>query len=327
MFIDKTLIKLQAGNGGNGCLGFRREKFITKGGPDGGNGGNGGDVILQGDYNINDLKSYHFINNLKAESGSSGMVSKKSGRCGNNHIIRFPIGTVIYNHLNNHKVAEIVKHDKQIVLLRGGNGGFGNLHFKSSTNRAPRRTTLGLKGEEMLLRLEFKIIADIGLIGLPNSGKSTLMNIMTGACHKTGHYPLTTIHPGLGTMEQRHKYSIKIVDMPGIVSKDSGGSLFGYSFFQHIENCKALIVILEARRPLKEDWEKLLSEISRFKHSLLSKPRFIIFNKIDLTVKCKNDYFNINSINCFRNEIIIPISCRTGQGISLLKGIIQKVLF
>ena len=255
MFVDEAKVTLRAGNGGKGSAGFRREKFIPFGGPDGGDGGKGGDVYALGDENLSDLEKYSYTPNLSAGDGGDGMGRQKTGASGADAYLRVPPGTVIINDENGAVVAEILRHNEKILLLRGGKGGLGNIHFKSSTNRAPRQFTYGTEGESGEFRLVLKSIADAGLVGYPNAGKSSLVSLITNANPKIGAYPFTTLHVNIGTLEYPDHYDkLKLADIPGLIDGASDNRGLGHKFLRHIERTRLLVHVvdvsgLEGRNP------------------------------------------------------------------------------
>lgn len=327
MFIDEADITLKAGDGGNGSPSFRREKFIPKGGPDGGDGGRGGHVIAQCDENISDLEKFRFTPSYSADNGGKGHGRNKTGENGKDVIVKFPPGTIIYNSQTGLITAELLKHGEKIILLKGGKGGLGNTHFKSSTNRAPREFTHGEKGEDGEFHLELKTIADIGLVGFPNAGKSSLMNLITFAKPKVANYPFTTKHVNVGIINYPDQYERFILaDIPGLIKGASENKGLGHKFLRHIERCKLLAVMLDmagtdARKP-NDDYKDLLSELKLFDPNLLEKTQIVIANKMDEPDAQKNlKKFEKK----YPNTKIIPISCLSEDGIENLKKIIYSV--
>ncbi len=324
MFIDEITVHLKAGLGGNGCVSFRREKYIPKGGPNGGDGGKGGDVILICDHNLSDLNEFHFKNHYSAKEGEAGKGSQCSGKDGSDCELRLPPGTIVYGSENHRKVAELVKHGQKIVLLKGGKGGLGNLHFKSSTNQAPRQFTPGGEPEEASFILELKTMADIGLVGFPNAGKSTLVNSITAARRKTGPYPFTTITPSVGVIEYTESYNrLTLADIPGLIEGAHQNKGLGHRFLRHIERCKILVIIIDmagedGREPWK-DYKSLIEELVCYKKSLLEKPRLIAANKMDEPIALEN-------LKKFKQKVkdieIVPISCLSEEGLPELKQIL-----
>lgn len=326
MFVDEKIVNLKAGNGGDGCVSFRREKFLPKGGPNGGDGGSGGDVILECDENIQDLTPYHFQTEWRAQNGQPGQGSDKSGLSGKPLILKMPAGTVIFDAESDIKVAELLEHGQRITLLKGGKGGLGNIHFKSSTNRAPRQKTPGEITQQHSFRLVLKVIADVGLVGFPNAGKSSLVNLITNARPKTAPYPFTTKNPMVGIIDYPEYYATaRIADIPGLIQGASENKGLGHQFLKHIERCRMLLIIMDmagvdTRDPL-QDYEVLLKELESFNPDLIKKDRIVLANKMDLPDAVKN-------LKRFEKKYpklgIFPISCLEKQGIDPLKEYIYQ---
>ncbi len=327
MFVDEAKVTLRAGNGGKGSAGFRREKFIPFGGPDGGDGGKGGDVYALGDENLSDLEKYSYTPNLSAGDGGDGMGRQKTGASGADAYLRVPPGTVIINDENGAVVAEILRHNEKILLLRGGRGGLGNIHFKSSTNRAPRQFTYGTEGESGEFRLVLKSIADAGLVGYPNAGKSSLVSLITNANPKIGAYPFTTLHVNIGTLEYPEHYAkLKLADIPGLIDGASDNKGLGHKFLRHIERCKVLVLIIDMAgtdgRDPSDDYENLIKELGLYSPELLKKPMIVAANKMDEEEAVKNLK---NFKKRHKNLDIIPISCLSEDGIGKLKSEIYDI--
>ena len=327
MFVDEAKVTLRAGNGGKGSAGFRREKFIPFGGPDGGDGGKGGDVYALGDENLSDLEKYSYTPNLSAGDGGDGMGRQKTGASGADAYLRVPPGTVIINDENGAVVAEILRHNEKILLLRGGKGGLGNIHFKSSTNRAPRQFTYGTEGESGEFRLVLKSIADAGLVGYPNAGKSSLVSLITNANPKIGAYPFTTLHVNIGTLEYPDHYDkLKLADIPGLIDGASDNRGLGHKFLRHIERCKVLVLIIDMAgtdgRDPSDDYENLIKEIGLYSPELLKKPMIVAANKMDEDEAVKN----LKEFKRRHKDLdIIPISCLSEEGIGKLKSEIYDI--
>lgn len=321
MFVDEVIVTLKAGNGGDGCMSFRREKYIPKGGPNGGDGGVGGDVILECDTNVDDLTDYLFKKHYKAQNGSAGMGSDKQGPNGEDLVLKMPAGTVVIDIETGRKVLELLEHGERVVLLKGGQGGLGNPHFKSSTNQAPRETTPGQKTEEKQFKLDLKVIADFGLVGFPNAGKSSLVNALTNSRRKTAAYPFTTKNPMIGVIEYPEVFDVvRIADIPGLIKGASENRGLGHRFLKHIERCRLLAYIIDmsgidGRDPL-EDYAVLQSELKAFNPQLLEREHFVIGNKIDLEESAEN----IRRFEKKYKTKIIPISCLENKGIDELKS-------
>ncbi|MDR2779235.1 MAG: GTPase ObgE [Puniceicoccales bacterium] len=324
MFVDEVHnVRLKAGNGGNGCLSFRREKFIPKGGPNGGDGGNGGDVILVGDENTSDLVVYRFAPHAKAENGKHGMGSEMHGRNGKHCFLKVPMGTVIVDSNTKNFVTEIVKHGQETIVLKGGIGGKGNTNFKSSTNQAPRHITLGMPGEEGVFDFILKTIADIGLVGFPNAGKSTLIGILTDATPKVANYPFTTLHANVGVMtNKKSKDKIILADIPGLIEGAHENRGLGVRFLKHIERCSSLLFLIDMsgidnRSPV-EDYSILLEELRSYDANLLEKKRLVVANKMDMESARKN----VKTFRQAHKTDVIEISCVTQSGISNLRNLL-----
>lgn len=327
MFVDEATVILKAGDGGKGSAGFRREKFIPYGGPDGGDGGKGGDVYALGDENVSDLEKYSFTPNLSAGDGGDGMGRQKTGASGADAYLRVPPGTVVISAENGETVAEILRHNEKILLLRGGKGGLGNLHFKSSTNRAPRQFTYGAEGESGQFRLVLKSIADAGLVGYPNAGKSSLVSLITRASPKIGAYPFTTLHVNIGTLEYPEHYEkLRLADIPGLIDGASDNRGLGHKFLRHIERCKVLVAMVDMAgtdgRDPSDDYESLVRELGLYSPDLLKKPMIVAANKMDEGAAAEN-------LKAFRRRHkgldVIPISCLSGEGIPKLKSEIYDI--
>ena len=243
-FLDQAKIYIKAGNGGSGSASFRREKYIEFGGPDGGDGGNGGSVIVEAERNLNTLIDFRYRQHFKAESGKSGSKKNKTGGSGKDLILKVPVGTQLYEEDNNTLIYDLTKNKEKFVIATGGRGGLGNTRFKSSTNRAPRKKTDGKKGEEFWIWLQLKVIADVGIIGLPNAGKSSFLSKCTKARPKIANYPFTTINPNLGVLNMNHK-EIVLADIPGLIEGSHKGVGLGDKFLRHIERCKTLVHLID----------------------------------------------------------------------------------
>lgn len=285
-FVDEVILLVCGGKGGDGCTSFRREKYIPKGGPNGGNGGRGGNIYILSDKNINTLNKFQFKKNFYAENGSSGKKNNCTGKNGKDLYITVPLGTKIIDQKNNNLVIDILKDKKKILIAKGGSFGLGNNHFKTSINRAPTKNTLGLKGEKRLIKLELIILADVGMLGFPNSGKSTLLSSISSAKPKIGNYPFTTLYPKLGVVNINKKEKFIIADIPGIIKNASKGSGLGIHFLKHLERCKILLHIIDLSNYnvsfIIEEILTSLDELKKFNKELYYKPKIVVFNKIDL---------------------------------------------
>ena len=293
-FLDQAKIYVKAGNGGSGSSSFRREKFVEFGGPDGGDGGTGGSVIFESERNLNTLIDFRYKQHFNAEHGKSGSKKNKTGGGGKDLILQVPTGTQIFEEDNNTLIYDFTKDKERFVVATGGEGGLGNTRFKSSTNRAPRKKTFGKKGEEFWVWLQLKVIADAGIIGLPNAGKSSLLSRCTRAKPKIANYPFTTINPNLGVLNINHKEVI-LADIPGLIEGSHKGIGLGDKFLRHIERCKVLIHLIDiSEKDIIGNYLKIRNELSKYDKSILKKKEIVIFNNSDLvnmdliTKKLKN---------------------------------------
>ena len=286
-FLDQVKIYIKAGDGGNGSPSFRREKFIEFGGPDGGDGGKGGSIILKSERNLNTLIDYRYQQHHKAERGGDGSGKNRTGRGGNNLILKVPIGTQVFEEDNKTMIYDFKNEKEEFVAANGGKGGLGNTRFKSSTNRAPRKFTKGRTGEEYVIWLQLKTIADIGIIGLPNAGKSSLLAAITSATPKIANYKFTTLNPNLGVAVYDDK-EITLADIPGIIEGAHTGVGLGIKFLKHIERCKTLIHLIDiTEENLESLYKQVRNELGKYSKKLLKKDELVIFNKIDLIDKNK----------------------------------------
>ena len=320
-FLDQAKIYVKAGNGGSGSASFRREKFIEFGGPDGGDGGNGGSIILVAKENLNTLIDFRYQQHFKAEKGQNGMGKKKTGRNGKDLVLNVPIGTQIFEEDNNTLIEDLKKIDEKVIIAKGGGRGLGNVRFKSSTNRTPRKKTDGSEGESFWIWLQLKVIADIGIIGMPNSGKSSLLSVLTKAKPKIANYPFTTINPNLGVTSYSDK-EITIADIPGLIEGAHEGAGLGDKFLRHIERCKSLIHLIDiTENNILENYLKIRKELSKYSNDLLKKKEIIVFNKIDIINTNKIN----EKINFFKKKIkknIYKISVAQNNGLSTLKKLL-----
>jgi len=317
-FLDQAKIYVKAGNGGSGSASFRREKFIEFGGPDGGDGGNGGSVILLADANLNTLVDFRFQQHFKGERGQNGMGNNKSGKSGKDLILRVPVGTQIFEEDNNTLIEDLKKIGQKIIIAKGGKKGLGNVRFKTSTNRAPRKKTDGAEGEKFWIWLQLKVIADIGIIGMPNAGKSSLLSVLTKAKPKIANYPFTTINPNLGVANYSDK-EITIADIPGLIEGAHEGIGLGDKFLRHIERCKSLIHLIDiTENDILKNYLKIRKELAKYSNSLIKKKEIIIFNKIDIINTNEID----EKIKYFKKKVkknIYKISVFQKKGLSALK--------
>ncbi len=281
-FLDQVKIYIKAGNGGDGSPSFRREKFIEFGGPDGGDGGKGGSVILKAEQNLNTLIDFRYQQHHKAKRGENGAGQNRTGRSGENLILKVPLGTQVFEEDNKTLIYDFTKISEEFVAAAGGKGGLGNTRFKSSTNRAPRKFTKGTQGEEFTIWLQLKTIADIGIIGLPNAGKSSLLASVTNANPKIANYQFTTLNPNLGVASYDNK-EITIADIPGLVEGAHKGTGLGIQFLKHIERCKSLLHLIDiTSEDLKRSYKQVKNELKKYSNKLIKKKELIVLNKIDL---------------------------------------------
>ncbi|MFC0251135.1 Obg family GTPase CgtA [Massilia consociata] len=286
-FIDEARIEVIAGDGGNGCASFRREKFRPFGGPDGGDGGKGGSIYVVADRNINTLVDFRYSKTHTARNGEPGRGSDCYGKGAEDVTLRMPVGTLIVDDVNGEIIADLTEHGQTELLAKGGEGGWGNIHFKTSTNRAPRQKTEGKAGERRTLRLELKVLADVGLLGMPNAGKSTFITAVSNAKPKIADYPFTTLHPNLGVVRVSHEKSFVIADIPGLIEGAAEGAGLGHQFLRHLARTGLLLHIVdlsgfdEKVDPVKEA-KALVKELEKYDEELLNKPRWLVLNKLDV---------------------------------------------
>lgn len=281
-FLDQVKIYIKAGNGGDGSPSFRREKFIEFGGPDGGDGGNGGSIILISERNLNTLIDYRYQQHHKAQRGDNGAGQNRTGKSGEDLFLKVPIGTQVFEEDNKTLIFDFKKEGEQFVAASGGKGGLGNTRFKSSTNRAPKKITKGTKGEEFTIWLQLKTIADIGIIGLPNAGKSSLLAAITNANPKIANYKFTTLNPNLGVASYDDK-EVVLADIPGLVEGAHEGVGLGIQFLKHIERCKSLLHLIDITNlDIKESYDQVKKELASYSSEMLKKKEIIVLNKIDL---------------------------------------------
>jgi GTP-binding protein len=325
MFIDEAKIKIKAGDGGNGCLAFRREKFVPRGGPSGGDGGKGGDVWMESSERHNTLVHFRFNPEHKSERGRHGEGSNKTGRDGGDITLKVPVGTILYDDETGEKVYDFSQPDDRIVIARGGRGGRGNARFATSTHQAPREHEEGRPGEERVYRLELKLLADVGLVGFPNVGKSTLISRISAARPKIADYPFTTLEPNLGVVavgDKKNEISFVVADIPGLIEGAHEGAGLGTQFLKHIERTRLLVHLVDVsdgsgRPDVLQDVEVILGELDSFGAHLAEKPMLMVASKIDVANKEKlaklKRYCKKNSLELY------PISAVTGKGIEELK--------
>ena len=325
-FVDYVSLNVISGNGGRGSSHLRREKFVAKGGPDGGDGGNGGDIIFIGDSNIWTLYTFKFKKHFKAGHGGDGGRNKRTGKKGKDIIIKVPLGTSIFEKKSDKLLAEITENNKEIVLLRGGLGGRGNCYFKSSTNRTPRYFQKGISGVEMIITLELKILADVGLVGFPNAGKSTLLASISSAKPKIGDYEFTTLKPNLGIVEYKDFKTFVVADIPGIIEGASSGKGLGHYFLRHVERNSILLFLISAEHEIHKRFLILREEMLKFNPELLDKKFIVVISKIDLIEASKRNLF-LDKVNKeFKSISVLALSSVIDVGLNNLKDELWKVL-
>jgi GTP-binding protein len=286
-FFDEARIEVIAGKGGDGSASFRREKYIPRGGPDGGDGGRGGSIYAAADKNLNTLIDYRYTRIFRAKAGENGRGADCNGRGGDDIVLRFPVGTVIREAGSGQTIADLTRDGEKTLLARGGSGGLGNLHFKSSVNRAPRQFTRGEEGESHMLELELRVLADVGLLGMPNAGKSTFIRAVSAARPKVADYPFTTLHPQLGVVRVDHARSFVIADIPGLIEGAAEGAGLGHQFLRHLQRTKLLLHLVDMA-PMDDnvdpaaDAKAIVAELKKYDVALWRKPRWLVFNKSDL---------------------------------------------
>ena len=317
-FLDQAKIYAKAGDGGSGSASFRREKYVEFGGPDGGDGGEGGSVIFVASKNLNTLIDFRYQQHFKAEKGQDGKGKKKTGRSGKDLILKVPVGTQIYEEDNNTLIEDLTKSEQNIIIANGGKGGLGNVRFKSSTNRSPRKKTAGNKGESFWIWLQLKVIADIGIVGMPNSGKSSLLSALTSARPKIANYPFTTINPNLGVASYDNK-EVTLADIPGLIEGAHEGIGLGDKFLRHIERCKSILHLIDiTNENFLQNYSQVRKELFKYSNKLTKKNEIIVFNKIDMI-----DEKEINKkISIFEKKIrkkIFTISALKNIGLKTIK--------
>lgn len=287
--VDEAEINVFAGNGGNGCVGFRREKFIPLGGPDGGDGGAGGSVWIEADENLNTLVDFRHQRSFRAERGENGMGSQRYGKGGEDTTITVPVGTVVINVETDEVIGDLTRHGQRLLVAQGGKGGLGNMHFKSSVNRSPRKALPGLPGEERTIKLELKLLADVGLLGFPNAGKSTFVRAVSAATPKVADYPFTTLYPNLGVVSVEQYRSFVIADIPGLIEGAADGVGLGSLFLRHVQRTRLLLHLVDmvpmeggVEAPPAEQVRAIERELQKYDPEMLEKPRWLVLNKADL---------------------------------------------
>ena len=329
MFIDEAKIFVKAGEGGRGCMSFRREKFVPKGGPDGGDGGKGGDIVLQADRNLRTLLDFRYKQRYTAERGEHGRGKDQTGRDGSDCILRVPVGTMVRSMESGEVLADLTVHEQRFVAAQGGRGGRGNTRFKSPTNQAPRHAEPGEKGEARWLTLELKLLADIGLIGLPNAGKSTLLARLSAARPKIAPYPFTTLTPQLGIVRLRDNHSCVVADIPGLIEGAHEGKGLGHQFLRHIERTRLLVHLVDMTVPSENDplskFEMVTRELQAYAGALVKKPQLLVATKMDIP-SAKEAWERFQPAIIARGFRVIALSAVTGEGIGTLLDEMHRAL-
>ncbi len=329
-FIDEVNITIQSGNGGNGCVSFRREKFVPRGGPDGGDGGSGGDVYFQADLGLNTLVNFRGRKNYRAEHGDAGSGSCCNGKAGEDLVIKVPVGTLVRSVESGEIIADITDPEKKVLVLEGGMGGLGNINFKSATNQVPQRATAGKEGISLDVELELKLLADIALIGMPNAGKSTLISVLSAARPKIADYPFTTLEPNLGVVKFDESSSIVLADIPGLIEDASEGKGLGVKFLKHIERTKAFIHLVDVSWCLDEfeafeQYVVIREELGKYNEELLNKKELVCLTKIDAMTDEEIEKYKV----FFEEQLdkkVLPISSVSGDSMDNLKGLLFKLI-
>jgi GTP-binding protein len=321
-FADYAKIYVTGGDGGPGSVHFRREKYVPKGGPDGGDGGDGGDVILKGNEQLNTLLDLRYRKYVNAKDGERGGPSKKKGKSGKDEILEAPLGCVVYDADSKERLGEITEHEQEIVVAQGGKGGLGNWHFRSATNQTPQHAQDGEQGEERAIEIELKLIADVGLVGFPNAGKSTLLSAISGAKPKIDSYPFTTLQPNLGVVTMPDYRTFVMADIPGIIEEAHDGRGLGIQFLRHIERNNVLLFMVSSQQDIEYEYKALLEELEQYRADLLDKPRVLAITKMDL-----QENYELDEEKKVDLDIpVVEISSATNYHIDELKEIIWEKL-
>ncbi len=331
-FVDEATIDVIAGNGGSGCMSFRREKFIPFGGPNGGDGGRGGSVFAVGSRNLNTLIDFRYARRHEARNGEAGRGSDQFGAAAEDIVLRMPMGTIIRDAETDEVLAELLVPDEPVLLLKGGDGGFGNLHFKTSTNRAPRQKTPGWPGEQKKLKLELRVLADVGLLGMPNAGKSTLITAVSNARPKIADYPFTTLHPNLGVVRVAPEQSFVIADVPGLIEGAAEGAGLGHRFLRHLQRTHLLLHLVdmapfdEAVDPVAQA-RAIVAELKKYDPALHAKPRWLVLNKMDMVPEAEREARVKDFVKRFRwKGPVFHVSALTREGCEpLMRAVYQHV--
>lgn len=327
-FVDEATIQVEAGRGGKGACSFRREKYIAMGGPDGGDGGDGGDVLLEADASLNTLIDFRYQSRYRAEHGSSGHSKDMTGRCGKDLVIRVPSGTTVVDEDTLEILGDMATSGGRLVVARGGGHGFGNTHFKSSTNRAPRKTTPGFPGEIRRLRLQLKVLADVGLLGMPNAGKSTLLARVSASRPKIADYPFTTLTPNLGVVRIGEERSFVMADIPGLIEGAAMGAGLGTQFLRHLARCRVLLHLIEVA-PLDGsdpvvNARAIEAEVQSYSPTLMRRPRWVVMTKTDVTTPDETARVVDSMREAFPDRPMFAISAVTGEGIEALTTALMR---
>jgi GTP-binding protein len=326
-FVDYVKVHLASGNGGKGSMHFHREKYITKGGPDGGDGGRGGHVIVKGNKNLWTLVHYKFKKHFKADHGEHGSKSRSFGADGKDVVLEVPLGTVVKDSETMEVLFEITEHDQEVIALEGGKGGLGNWHFKSSTNQTPRYAQPGIPGQERTVTLELKVLADVGLVGFPNAGKSTLLSVITSAKPKIADYEFTTLKPNLGIVQHRDFQSFVMADIPGIIEGAAEGKGLGHYFLRHIERNATLLFLIPAdSKDIIKEYHILLDELRRYNPELLDKERFLVISKSDMLDDELKEEISTELKSSLKDISFSFISSVAQQGIQELKDKLWELI-
>ena len=331
-FVDEVTIRIQAGNGGHGCLSFRREKYVERGGPDGGDGGDGGSVYLVAEQSLNTLADFRVARKFKAETGQGGAGRNKTGHSGEDFDVKIPCGTVVHDVDTGELICDLTEPGQRQMLAEGGRGGLGNARFKSSINRAPRKITNGTHGESRHLKLELKVLADVGLLGMPNAGKSTLISAMSQAKPRIADYPFTTLHPNLGVVRVGQDQSFVMADVPGLIAGASEGAGLGIQFLKHLQRTELLLHLVDIA-PINpdanpaDDVRAIATELGNFSEDLSGKPRWLIINKIDLL----DDDSRVTARAAVLKNLdwkgpVFEVSAATGEGTEALAQAVMREL-
>jgi len=326
MFVDKARVFVQAGDGGNGIVSFRHEKFVDKGGPDGGDGGDGGDVLFRASSSQNTLATFRFQKQLRAQSGSSGSKRNRHGKSGEDLVVDVPLGTVIYDS-SGEILADLIDEDQTTLIASGGKGGFGNAHFTSSTRQTPRVAEKGEPGEKLDLTLELKMIADVGLVGLPNAGKSTFISVVSNARPEIAGYPFTTLTPNLGVVDI-DDISVLFADIPGLIAGASKGKGLGDEFLRHIERTRVLVHLVDIyQEDIKSAYQTIIRELKEYKADMTAKPQIVVLSKVEgLDEDIISDLLNDLKKNVPKGTKVMAISSKSGKGIKELLHVVRAIV-